>query len=70
MPGALAVPNTIGCVPFSCLFLPTMSTMGTTVPNTGGAGFGVNSSVAGDQSSSIDPGEILALTVTFDPADF
>jgi len=46
------------------------STMGTTVPNTAGSGFGVNSDVAGDQASSIDPGEILTLTVTFDPAAF
>ena len=46
------------------------STMGTTVPNTGSSGFGVNSDVAGDQASSIDPGEILTLTVTFDPAAF
>ena len=46
------------------------STMGTTVPNTAGSGLGVNSDVAGDQASSIDPGEILTLTVTFDPAAF
>ena len=46
------------------------STMGTTVPNTGVSGFGVNSSVAGDQATSIDPGEELTLTVTFDPAAF
>ena len=46
------------------------STMGTTVPNTAGSGLGVNSEVAGDQPSSIDPGEILTLTVTFDPAAF
>ena len=46
------------------------STMGTTVPNAAGTGLGVNSSVDGDQASSIDPGEILTLTVTFDPAAF
>ena len=46
------------------------STMGTTVPNAAGTGLGVNSDVDGDQASSIDPGEILTLTVTFDPAAF
>ena len=46
------------------------STDGVTVPNTAGSGLGVNSSVDGDQASSIDPGEILTLTITFDPAAF
>ena len=41
------------------------ATEGTAVPN-GGNGFGVNSSVPGNQGVSIDPGETLTLTVTFD----
>ena len=45
------------------------STNGTTVPN-GGNGFGVNSSVPGDSSIGLDPGEILTLTVTFDETAF
>ena len=43
----------------------TSNVAGTTVPN-GGNGFGVNSSVPGDSSIGLDPGEILTLTVTFD----
>ena len=43
---------------------------GATNPNTGTSGFGVNSTVAGDSNTQIDPGEILTLAVTFDPAAF
>ena len=45
------------------------ATDGPANPN-GGNGFGVNSSVAGDSGVSIDPGEILTLTVTFDETLF
>ena len=41
------------------------ATSGPANPN-GGNGFGVNSSVPGDSSIGLDPGEILTLTVTFD----
>ena len=41
------------------------ATDGPASPN-GGNGFGVNSSVPGDSSLGLDPGEILTLTVTFD----
>ena len=41
------------------------ATDGPASPN-GGNGFGVNSSVPGDSSIGLDPGEILTLTVTFD----
>ena len=43
---------------------------GATNPNSAANGIGVNSSVAGDGNNSIDPGEVLTLTVTFNPADF
>ena len=46
------------------------STDGVTNPNSAGNGIGVNSSVAGDGNNSIDPGEVLTLTITFDPAEF
>ena len=45
------------------------ATDGTANPN-GGNGFGVNSSVPGDSSIGIDPGETLTLTVTFDETLF
>ena len=41
------------------------ATDGPANPN-GGNGFGVNSSVPGDSSIGLDPGEVLTLTVTFD----
>ena len=41
------------------------ATDGPASPN-GGNGFGVNSSVTGDSSIAVDPGEVLTLTVTFD----
>ena len=41
------------------------ATDGPASPN-GGNGFGVNSSVPGDSSLGLDPGEILTLEVTFD----
>ena len=41
------------------------ATDGPANPN-GGNGFGVNSSVPGDSSLGLDPGEILTLEVTFD----
>ena len=41
------------------------ATDGPAVPN-GGNGFGVNSSVPGDSTIGLDPGEVLTLTVTFD----
>jgi len=46
------------------------STNGTTNPNSAGNGIGVNSSVPGDGNNSIDPGEVLTLTVTFDETAF
>ena len=45
------------------------ATDGPANPN-GGNGFGVNSSVPGDSSIGLDPGEILTLTVTFDETLF
>ena len=42
------------------------ATGGNGAPNAGGSGIGVT----GGQATNIDPGEVLTLTVTFDPADF